>query len=134
MVLCACKPVNVQNPRPVGKQRSKRGRREFGRSSEIFRASAAEGGEMLMDEETFQQKLKDLVEQIQVLPEEERSKLFSLAQETRQRHEKLKNTINSLHDAIDYLRVSIKYLMFDLEATKRENQYLRKLLENDKDS
>jgi len=27
------------------------------------------------------------------------------------------------------LRLSIKYILFDLEATRRENQYLRKMLE-----
>jgi len=30
---------------------------------------------------------------------------------------------------LDYLRVCIKYQAFDLEATRRENAYLRKLLE-----
>ena len=29
----------------------------------------------------------------------------------------------------DFLRLSIKYLLFDLEATRRENAYLRKMLE-----
>lgn len=27
------------------------------------------------------------------------------------------------------MRLSVKYLVFDLEATRRENQYLRKLIE-----
>jgi len=31
---------------------------------------------------------------------------------------------------LDYLRVCIKYQSFDLEATRRENTYLRKLLED----
>jgi len=83
-----------------------------------------------MDEETFQKKLRELVEEIQTLPDNERSKLASLAEETRKRHEKLKKTVHSLHESIDFLRLSIKYLMFDLEATRRENQYLRKMLEN----
>ena len=30
---------------------------------------------------------------------------------------------------LDYLRLSIKYLVFDLEATRREYGYLRKMLE-----
>jgi hypothetical protein len=30
----------------------------------------------------------------------------------------------------DYLRIQIKYLLFDLEATRRENKHLRKMLEN----
>ena len=35
----------------------------------------------------------------------------------------------SLQESIDFLRLSIKYILFDLEATRRENQYLRKMLE-----
>ena len=30
---------------------------------------------------------------------------------------------------LDYLRLRVKYLTFDLEATRRENQYLRRMLE-----
>lgn len=82
-----------------------------------------------MDEATFQAKLAELVKEIDTLPEAERSKLEALAAETKQRHEKLKQTVTSLHESIDYLRLSIKYLLFDLEATRRENDYLRKMLE-----
>lgn len=82
-----------------------------------------------MDETTFQQKLTELVSEIGTLPDAERSKLEVLADQTRARHEKLKATVASLHDSIDYLRLSIKYLLFDLEATRRENDYLRKMLE-----
>jgi hypothetical protein len=31
---------------------------------------------------------------------------------------------------LDWLRLSVKYLVFDLEATRRENQYLRQMLES----
>lgn len=82
-----------------------------------------------MDETTFQTKLSELVREISTLPDGERSKLEALAEQTRQRHEKLKATVSSLHDSLDYLRLSIKYLLFDLEATRRENEYLRKMLE-----
>jgi len=34
-----------------------------------------------------------------------------------------------LQESIDFLRLGIKYLLFDLEATRRENGYLRKMLE-----
>jgi hypothetical protein len=37
--------------------------------------------------------------------------------------------VSSLQESIDFLRLSIKYLLFDLEATKRENAQLRKMLE-----
>lgn len=84
-----------------------------------------------MDETTFQRKLAELVREIDTLPEGEKSKLADLAEETRQRHAKLKQTVTNLQDSIDYLRLSIKYLLFDLEATRRENGYLRKMLEDE---
>ncbi len=82
-----------------------------------------------MDEATFRQQLNDLVSEINLLPDSERKKLSMLAEQTRQRHEEIKKTVSSLHESIDFLRLSIKYLMFDLEATRRENKYLKKMLE-----
>ncbi len=83
-----------------------------------------------MNEQDFQAKLGELISQIGKLPDSERPVLEALASETKDRHDKMKKTINDLQDSLDYLRLSIKYLVFDLEATRRENQYLRKLLEN----
>lgn len=83
-----------------------------------------------MNEQEFQQKLGDLIEQIGKLPESERAPLQQLADETSSRHEKMKKTITDLQESLDYLRLSIKYLVFDLEATRRENQYLRRLIES----
>lgn len=82
-----------------------------------------------MDENSFQKKLAELVQEIGNLPDAEKSKMTALAEQTKERHEKLRKTVNSLQDSIDYLRLSIKYLLFDLEATRRENAYLRKMLE-----
>lgn len=82
-----------------------------------------------MNEETFQRKLAELVAEIGTLPVTERQKLETLAEQTKQRHKQLKETVCSLQESIDFLRLSIKYLLFDLEATRRENAYLRKMLE-----
>lgn len=81
-----------------------------------------------MDEKTFQTKLANLMSEISTLPEGERKKLASLAEQTRERHTKMKKTVNDLQESLDYLRLSIKYLVFDLEATRRENQYLRDMI------
>ena len=35
----------------------------------------------------------------------------------------------SLADTVSQIRMKLKYLMFDLEATRRENHYLRQMLE-----
>jgi uncharacterized membrane protein len=83
-----------------------------------------------MDEATFQKKLGELVKEIGTLPTSQRKKLELLAEETKQRHLELKKSVSSLQDSLDYLRLSIKYLLFDLEATRRENSYLRQLLED----
>ena len=58
------------------------------------------------------------------------SRLMELARETQERHEQLKETFAKLHDGIDHLRLHVKYLLFDLEATRRENAQLRKLLKD----
>jgi hypothetical protein len=34
-----------------------------------------------------------------------------------------------LEDVVDQLRLQTKYLIFDLEASRRENRYLRQMLE-----
>ena len=82
-----------------------------------------------MDEKTFQVKLAELMGEISTLPKAEREKLTNMAVEAQTRHSKLRKTVNDLQESMDYLRLSIKYLVFDLEATRRENSYLRKMLE-----
>lgn len=82
-----------------------------------------------MNESEFQGKLAELMGEISTLPPAERAKLEKLADETRERHERLRKTVSGLQESLDYLRLSIKYLVFDLEATRRENGYLRRMLE-----
>ncbi len=36
----------------------------------------------------------------------------------------------STEETLEVLRLQIKYLLFDLEATRRENRYLRQMLES----
>ena len=84
-----------------------------------------------MNEAAFQKKLAELLAQIETLPDSERQRLQALAAETKQRHELIKKSVNTLQESIDFLRLWIKYLLFDLEATRRENTYLRDVLEQD---
>src|SRR5215207_1130969 len=90
-------------------------------------------GSRAMTESEFQTKLAELMGEITTLPSAERKKLEKLASETRERHERLRATVSTLQESLDYLRLSIKYLVFDLEATRRENGYLRKMLEETTD-
>ncbi len=82
-----------------------------------------------MDEQAFQIKLTDLMNKIKQLPEQERPTLERLAKEAKKRRERIQASVAELQESLDYLRLTIKYLVFDLEATRRENAYLRKLVE-----
>lgn len=82
-----------------------------------------------MKDEVFENKLNELVKEIGEIPTQDREKLIMLAKKTQQQRKAIKNSVTSLQESLDYLRVSIKYMIFDLEATRRENTYLRKLLD-----
>lgn len=82
-----------------------------------------------MDDRAFEMQLSDVLSQIAGLPGEERERIERLANETRARHERMRKTLAELQGSLDHLRLSVKYLVFDLEATRRENQYLRRLID-----
>jgi len=87
-----------------------------------------------MDEEQFQKKLAELMQEIGSLPDKDREKLESLAEETVRRHRELKENVDAVQESINYLRLCIKYILFDLEATRRENGYLRAMLQNEEEN
>ncbi|HRP62903.1 MAG TPA: hypothetical protein PK400_06400 [Phycisphaerales bacterium] len=82
-----------------------------------------------MDEQAFQAKFAELLNRIKELPEGQRDRMEEMAEQTRQRRERIQTSVAELQESLDYLRLSVKYLVFDLEATRRENAYLRKLIE-----
>lgn len=85
-----------------------------------------------MEKSTFEKKLESLLEEIAAYPTSSEPKILRLSRKNRQSLNKLKKDTSSIQSSLDYLRVSVKYLVFDLEATRRENAYLKKLL-NQKD-
>ena len=85
--------------------------------------------EEVMDEASFEGALNELAKQFGESVEFNQAKLADLAKQAQTNRKQLQKSISSLQELIDYLRVCIKYQAFDLEATRRENTYLRKLLE-----
>ena len=57
----------------------------------------------------------------------------SLAERIRNNHRQLKASLEHLQASLDNLRLVTKYRVFDLEATRRENARLKKLLERDEE-
>lgn len=84
-----------------------------------------------MSNEEFEQRLAKLTQQVDELSLENKSDLEQLIQETRQRRIEVTKSIEGVDIALQDLRLTVKYLMFDLEASKRENTALRKLLESE---
>ncbi|MDZ4832050.1 MAG: transcriptional regulator [Phycisphaerae bacterium] len=82
-----------------------------------------------MDETTFQEKMTEIMNRIRDLPESERERATSTADGVSERRDKITKSVAELQESLDYLRLSVKYLIFDLEATRRENAYLRKMIE-----
>ena len=82
-----------------------------------------------MDDTGFHKKLAELLEKLQSLPEGANQDLTEVAQKTKDRREQIRTSVAELQESLDYLRLSVKYLVFDLEATRRENSYLRKMIE-----
>ncbi len=83
-----------------------------------------------MDIKRIEGKLNELVQEVGGFSRSKNEKLTELAERTAQGHTRLKKTIDSLQESLDYLLVCIKYQLLDLEATKRENAYLKKMLES----
>ena len=86
-----------------------------------------------MNEASFEKKLKELVEEIGTVPTAQQKKLLPWTKKASIYQKHIKKSTHALQESLDYLRVSIKYMLFDLEATRRENSYLKKLL-GDKNS
>lgn len=82
-----------------------------------------------MDEASLEGALNELVKQFGDSTNPSHQKLADLAKQAQANRKQLQKSINTLQELLDYLRVCIKYQAFDLEATRRENEYLKKLLE-----
>jgi hypothetical protein len=83
---------------------------------------------MHMTDDQFHARLTDLITQINSLPEDQRKALRLLADETRRRHGELRQTLGRVDHLLAEMRLQTTYLEFDLEATRRENQELKRKL------
>lgn len=83
-----------------------------------------------MFESNFEKKFQEMINDAD-LPLPQREKLFLLARRSKENHKKLREKFQSLQQSVDYLRLGVKYLIFDLEATRRENQQLREKLNHE---
>jgi heme oxygenase len=83
-----------------------------------------------MDDETFQQKLRDIMREMSELSVDEATKkrLKDQAEQVKATFARGKQVLEKMQENMAALRIGVKYLVFDLEATRRENEQLRQML------
>lgn len=86
-----------------------------------------------MDEAQFEDKLNELAKEFGGASDPQYRRLTLFAGQDAESRKKLKKNVDRLQESLDYLRVCIKYQLFDLEATRRENEYLKKILGENND-
>lgn len=79
--------------------------------------------------------LNHLMDQINALPEKYREQLLPTAHRVAEFTKRRRKILNLIQEALSQLRLDMKYLVFDLEATRRERDDYRQALEgNDNES
>ena len=76
------------------------------------------------------QDVRDLMSAIQELPDEFRAQIEPLAHRVTDSTRRRKRILGLVQDALGQLRLDMKYLMFDLEATRRERDAFQNELED----
>jgi hypothetical protein len=82
-----------------------------------------------MEDPKIEDKLNELLKEFDATTSPEHQNLANLARQASDNFQKLRKSVDSLQESLDYLRVCIKYQLFDLEATRRENKKLKEMLE-----
>lgn len=75
--------------------------------------------------------LNDLISAVQDLPAEYRSELEQPLNRVVEYTRRRRRILNLIQEALSQLRMDMKYLMFDLEATKRERDSYKNALEGE---
>ena len=83
-----------------------------------------------MNEETINKKLQELINEIASLPISKQKPLAPLVKKTKANHANIKENFNKITELLGNLRICLQYLLFDIEATKRERDKLRAQLKN----
>lgn len=75
--------------------------------------------------------LNDLITAVQNLPEEQRKGLEQPLNRVVEYTRRRRRILNLIQEALGQLRMDMKYLMFDLEATRRERDTYKNALEGE---
>lgn len=74
-------------------------------------------------------ELAELAELIETLPDDYHAQFCAALGRAEKNIERRRRIMNFIQDALSQLRLDMKYLMFDLDATRRERDDFRRQLE-----
>ncbi len=85
----------------------------------------------LTETEQLPLDLNDLIAAVQGLPDEYRNQLVQPLDRVVEYTRRRRRILNLIQEALSQLRMDMKYLMFDLEATRRERDSYKNALEGE---
>ncbi|NIL96986.1 MAG: transcriptional regulator [Planctomycetales bacterium] len=74
-------------------------------------------------------EVEELLAAIEALPADHRERIEPIAKRVLASTKRRRRILNLVQDALSQLRLDMKYLLFDLEATRRERDEYRERLE-----
>jgi hypothetical protein len=107
-------------------------RRCIGTAGEINLSLASQAAAPMTTEE-LPRDIVELVTAISSLPPEQRLSLAPLVDKVVESTRRRRRILNLVQDALGQLRLDMKYLIFDLEATRRERDDLRSKQEDSRE-
>lgn len=85
---------------------------------------------MIDSEKKIEKLIKNLLDEMEISPGLSLKKEVDVKSGAGDFQKKTEQRVYSIQDSVDDLRLCMKYLLFDLDATRRENTYYKRLLEN----
>ncbi len=84
------------------------------------------------DPEAIPQELRELMAEVAALPEHFRIRLEPVLERVIESARRRRKVLGLVQEALAQLRLDMKYLIFDLEATRRERDAYRRIAEGNK--
>jgi hypothetical protein len=88
-----------------------------------------ESADVVFNSDELPKEIVELVDAIQALPGEHRHQVEPILDRVVETTKRRRRILHLVQEALSQLRLDMKYLMFDLEATRRERDAYREELE-----
>ncbi len=88
-----------------------------------------ESSDTVFNSDELPKEILELVDAIEALPNDQRGRVEPILDRVVESTKRRRRILHLVQEALAQLRLDMKYLMFDLEATRRERDAFREKLE-----